>query len=84
MIVVTAAAWMFEQIKRQDELRLEDAVIEIGRRFGAQCLGVGAAGKLAPAPAVLKALRLLSGNAVAWDPSGQVWRLQGSAGNTIH
>jgi hypothetical protein len=31
MIVVTAAAWMFERTSRQDELRLKDAVADAER-----------------------------------------------------
>ena len=84
MIVVTAAAWMFDRIRCQKELRLNDAVVEIGRRFGAECVRQSSDGDITIAPAVLKALRLLTGNSVTWNQSTKAWQLQNSGGNTIH
>ncbi len=84
MIAVAAAAWMLDRIRCQEELRRKDAVVEIGQRFGAECVRQDSDGNVTIAPAVLKALRLLTGNSVAWNQSTQAWQLQNSGGNTIH
>jgi hypothetical protein len=84
MIVVTAAAWMFDRIRCQEELRLKDAVFEIGRRFGAGCVRQDIEGNVTIAPTVLKALRLLTGDSVVWNQSAQAWQLQNSGGETVH
>jgi hypothetical protein len=84
MIAVAAAAWMFDRIRRQEELRLHEAVFEIGRLFGAECVRMDSDGSVKISPTVLKALRLLTGDSVAWNQSAQAWQLQNSGSETIH
>jgi hypothetical protein len=80
MIAVTAAAWLLDRIRRQGALSLEDAVFEIARLFGAECVAVDETGKGSLALPVLKALRLLAGDAVVWECEEQIWRWRKGGG----
>ena len=84
MVVVAAAAWMFDRIRCQEKLRLQEAVFELQRRFGAEYVRLDSDGSVSIAPNILKALRLLTGDSVAWNKSAQAWQLQNSGGETIN
>jgi hypothetical protein len=78
MVVVDAAAWVFDQIRCHQGLHWDEAASEVRQLFGHECVREDAAGNLVLAPAVLQALRLLSGDSVVWDDSERMWRSQES------
>jgi hypothetical protein len=68
------AKWMLSQLEREGWLYQEDAVGQIGERFGAEFTYLNDGGNPAIDRRVLRAFRKLTDDKVVWDRSDRCWR----------
>lgn len=70
------AQWMFEELKREEDLYQNEVVYEIDRRFGSKFTYTNDNGNLAIDRDVLKEFRELTKDIVIWERGERRWRLR--------
>jgi hypothetical protein len=68
------AAWMLEELKRDEYLYQDVAVTEIESRFGASFIYINDSGNQAIAKDVLAEFKKITRDTVVWERGQRLWR----------